>query len=222
MPLVIRGPGCPGGRRRSTTSSINADLAPTILDAAGATAGLHRGRALAAPVRRPPGALPRPRAADREGRRDSTTTRTATSAERHIRGDQDQPLHLRRERHRRARALRPRRPTRTSSRTRSPTPTTPRSRRRWPRGSRRCEAAPARPAARKPDLRLKLPRSKREHGRSCREAKDFLARVRGSAATPGGAGELRGRLASRRATTSPGRSRSGCGRSCCAASTGRR
>ena len=34
----------------------------------------------------------------------------------------------------------------------------------------------------KPDLRLKLPKSQRENGRSCRDAKDFVARVRGSAA----------------------------------------
>ena len=34
----------------------------------------------------------------------------------------------------------------------------------------------------KPDLRLKVPKSHREGGRSCREAKDFIARVRGSAA----------------------------------------
>jgi arylsulfatase A-like enzyme len=34
----------------------------------------------------------------------------------------------------------------------------------------------------KPDLRLKVPESHRENGRSCREAKDFIARVRGSAA----------------------------------------
>ena len=35
---------------------------------------------------------------------------------------------------------------------------------------------------RRPDLKLKLPRSHREHGRSCRRAQDFQARVRGSAA----------------------------------------
>ena len=34
----------------------------------------------------------------------------------------------------------------------------------------------------KPDLKLKLPRSHRENGRSCRDPKDFLARVRGSVA----------------------------------------
>ncbi len=34
----------------------------------------------------------------------------------------------------------------------------------------------------KPDLKLKLSRSHREHGRSCRGPKDFLARVRGSVA----------------------------------------
>ena len=34
----------------------------------------------------------------------------------------------------------------------------------------------------KPDLKLKLPRSKRQNGRSCREARDFLVRVRGSVA----------------------------------------
>jgi len=36
----------------------------------------------------------------------------------------------------------------------------------------------------KPDLQLKLPRSRRAHGRSCREPKEFLARIRG-AGTPG-------------------------------------
>jgi len=34
----------------------------------------------------------------------------------------------------------------------------------------------------RPDLKLKLPRSVRENGRSCRPARDFLTRVRGSAA----------------------------------------
>jgi N-acetylglucosamine-6-sulfatase len=34
----------------------------------------------------------------------------------------------------------------------------------------------------KPDLKLKLPKSVRQNGRSCREARDFLARVRGSVA----------------------------------------
>ncbi len=34
----------------------------------------------------------------------------------------------------------------------------------------------------KPDLRMKLPSSHREHGRSCRDAKDFLVRLRGDAA----------------------------------------
>ncbi len=34
----------------------------------------------------------------------------------------------------------------------------------------------------KPDLRLKLPKSKRENGRSCRNPRDFIARIRGAGA----------------------------------------
>ena len=46
MPLLIRGPGVPAGSR-STRSSVNADLAPTILDAADAEPGLvEDGRSL--------------------------------------------------------------------------------------------------------------------------------------------------------------------------------
>ena len=52
----------------------------------------------------------------------------------------------------------------------------------------------------KPDLKLKLPRSKRENGRSCREARDFLVRVRGSVAGQVVRRRVRGRVGRRRAS----------------------
>ena len=53
VPLVIRGPGVPAGRTTDELA-INADLAPTILDAAGASAGLAMdGRSLLAAAAHP-------------------------------------------------------------------------------------------------------------------------------------------------------------------------
>ena len=46
VPLIMRGPGVPEGAARGQLVT-NADLAPTILDAAGARPGKDPGRALA-------------------------------------------------------------------------------------------------------------------------------------------------------------------------------
>ena len=51
VPLLMRGPGIPQGVTVDDLA-INADLAPTILDAAGATRGPRRGRPVAAQLRR--------------------------------------------------------------------------------------------------------------------------------------------------------------------------
>ena len=53
VPLLIRGPGLPAGRVSSELVA-NTDLAPTLLDIAGAERGQDGRRALAPPVRPPP------------------------------------------------------------------------------------------------------------------------------------------------------------------------
>ena len=167
MPLLIRGPGVPEGVTVDDLA-INADLAPTILDAGGRDARPDRGRPVAAPGRRPSGRASTaasccsrraaPTTSDDDGRRaapsppcapaatSTSTTRPASSS-----STTSQP-------------------TRTSSRTRSQ----PRLRRGrgGARGAarRRCAAAPATSCRRSPDLKLKLPHSQREDGRSCRQA----------------------------------------------------
>ena len=96
----MRGPGHPAGGDASATWSINADLAPTIVDAANADPGLVMdGRSLI-PVAQQPGI---------EQGRELLIERAAE-----LQGDPDRALHVRRAQHRRAGALRPAKRTRSS------------------------------------------------------------------------------------------------------------
>ena len=98
VPLIMRGPGVPEGARRRQLVT-NADLAPTILEAAGAKPGKPQdGRSLF-PLLEDRGARMGPRSADR-GRTRRQPAR--------LRRDPHLPLRLRPARERRARALRPR------------------------------------------------------------------------------------------------------------------
>ena len=104
VPLLMRGPDIPKGVTVDDIS-INADLPPTILDAAGAKAGTGPGRPIAASLRRGSRASSRSRAADRTGitrRRGRRTDRGRV-----LRGP-NLEIQVRRERDRRDRALRPR------------------------------------------------------------------------------------------------------------------
>ena len=107
VPLVIRGPGVPAGVTVDDLA-INADLAPTILDAAGRDrrAASRTGARCSRSPRTPSACHGRELLLEKGGR--GRRRRRRRPAERHLRRDPHQPLHLRRERHRRARALRPR------------------------------------------------------------------------------------------------------------------
>ena len=210
MPLLIRGPGIPEGVAVSDISS-NADLAPTILDAADAAGGARRRRALAAAVRRAPAAPARPRAADRAAGGAATTTtaaRTGSSTTRF--GTTATPTS-------RTRAAR------SSSTTCEAIPTSSSTSTCNPAYAEVEAALAGRLAAlescagpscrTKPSLKLRLKRARRENGRSCHDAKGFVAKVQGPAAT--GAGEVRfavgskpagqGRLRRRRGSRRSGR-----------------
>ncbi|HEY8002564.1 MAG TPA: sulfatase [Solirubrobacterales bacterium] len=179
VPLVIRGPGVPEGVTVDDLS-VNADLAPTIVDAAAATAGLPEdGKSL----------LPFAEHPDRfHGREllfekgdvvddvDDGTPQSGTFAavrtSRYVYVDDTtgelelydlklDPYQLQNQITNPAYdAVEAALATRLAS-------------------LRKCAGESCRT---KPDLKLKLPRSHREHGRSCRDPKDFLARVRGSVA----------------------------------------
>ena len=95
VPLMIRGPGIPAGVNVGDLT-INADLAPTIVDVANASPGLAMdGRSLI-PVARNPG-TERGRELLIEGERSYTTAE--------VQCDSDRALHVRRVRHRREGAL---------------------------------------------------------------------------------------------------------------------
>ena len=91
VPLEMRGPGIPPGVTVGDLS-INADLAPTILDVDGSERRRRHGWALADPVRATAGCRAGARAVDRGA---------------DLRGDPDRALHVRRVRQRREGALRP-------------------------------------------------------------------------------------------------------------------
>ena len=146
VPLLMRGPGVPKGVEVEEMA-INADLSPTILDAANAKATLPQdGRSLLKLAEEPDRWL-RPRAPDRA----VLARRRGRRARRHrVPGGPDPALRVRTQRDRRARALRPRQATHTSCRTRSPTPPTTRSRPRSPDALPRSPRAAARAATPSP------------------------------------------------------------------------
>ena len=160
VPLLIRGPGIPPGTV-SGELVANTDLAPTLLDATGATADTAGRRALAAPVRSRSAAAHAPARPARRARRRATSTATARRARHRVpryRAIRTAPLPLRRVAGRGARALRPRpRPRRDALAPRRPplpapaalaapgaaAPARLRRRRRAGRPSARCDEAPA-------------------------------------------------------------------------------
>ena len=181
VPLVIRGPGMPAGRdgrraRRSTPTSRRRSSTPPARRRAGS-------RTAARCCRSPPtrSARARPRAADR-AEHSRRRRRRRRAAERRTSPRAHRALHLRPAT----------RPASSSSTTSTPTPYQLQNQIANPaydrgrggagvaarRTLRSCAGEGCRT---KPDLKLKLPRSRREHGRSCRRPKDFVARVRGSA-----------------------------------------
>ena len=122
VPLMMRGPGIPRGVEVRDEVS-NADLAPTIIDAAGARADHLAGRADAAALHRRPHAHARPRAPDRAGHCREAERKPARDR---VPGDQDRALQVRPLLGQPGRAVRPQA---RSPRTREP-PRRPRLRRR--------------------------------------------------------------------------------------------
>ena len=218
MPLLIRGPGIPKGVSVDELA-INADLAPTILDA-DRRRGRRRGRRpLAAAARRAPERRLRGRELlieQQAGDDDEDANGVFYSALRNARYTYVE------QRERRDRALRPRRrpvPARQPGRQ-------PRLRRgRGGAGGAagaRCGPAPAPSCRSKPALKLKLPRSKRRDGRSCRRGGRVRRAGAGRGAPVGSCSRAFGVGAKSSGPTAPRRSGSGSRRACCAASAGRR
>ena len=150
VPLMIAGPGFPE-RRTVRSPTVNADLAPTILDLADADAGLPPGRRLAAPRRPQPGSVRRSLAPDRDLREPA----------RHpaLRRGADPPLPLRALRARARGALRPQaRPVGAPERPRRPTLRS---------GTRRAQRRARSPAVVR---RCELPAGLGEHARARRSA----------------------------------------------------
>ena len=175
VPLLVRGPGIGKGVKVDDLVT-NADLAPTIVDAAGAKAGLPEDGESLLPFAPASGAQARPRAADRAVRR---RARRGGPARDRLHRDPHLALQVRRVRLGRDRALRPqRRPVRAQQPARRP-------------GARRLEATLASrlaalrncagPSCRtQPSLKLKLPREVRRSGPDCRRPRNFVAKVRGA------------------------------------------
>jgi arylsulfatase A-like enzyme len=180
VPLVIRGPGIPAGVTVEDLA-VNADLAPTILDAAGATGGLAQdGRSLlpyAAHPKRLHGRellLEKGSVVDADddaipqtGTFSAIRTRRYVYAE-NITGELElydlatDPYEL-------------------QNQINNPAYDVAQAALASRLASLRSCAGPS--CRTKPDLKLKLPKSERDHGRSCRDPKDFIARVRGSGAS---------------------------------------
>jgi arylsulfatase A-like enzyme len=180
VPLVIRGPGVPEGIDVQDLS-INADLAPTILDAAGATAGLTEdGRSLLPFADHPDRLHGRELliekgnildADDDEGAVQSgefAAIRTSryiyvenATGERELYDLATDPYQL-------------------NNQIANPAYATVAADLAVRLASLRSCAGES--CTRKPDLRLRLPRSIQQNGHSCRPPKDFLARIRGHGA----------------------------------------
>ena len=150
MPFILRGPGVPAGRTvRGQVSNI--DFAPTLVDAAGAKAGPHDGRRLAAARRsRNPRSAPEP--GDRASRRSRRCSRATSRSQRRgtgptsgVRTDRYTYVVYNGDAASRSSTTAAR--TRTSCATSPPTRPTRRSRRGWPRelraSSTRCRGARA-------------------------------------------------------------------------------
>lgn len=174
VPMLIRGPGVAEGKT-VTDLSANADIAPTVLDAAGATAGLAvDGRSLLPSAKHPERLRGREllveqyTSADDEG----GIPGVVYSAVRNARyayvenGTGEVELY--------DMELDPFQLTNVAG---NPVYAAARAALAARLASLRTCTGPG--CRQKPSLKLKLPRSQRENGRSCRSAKDFLARVRG-------------------------------------------
>jgi arylsulfatase A-like enzyme len=176
VPLVIRGPGVPRGVTVDDLS-INADLAPTIVDAADATAGrVEDGRSLLPFATHPDRMHGRELLIEEGNQGDDednvngfgySAVRTSrylyvdnASGEIELYDLDRDPFELANAHGDPAYAkVEPRLAARLAS-------------------LRGCAGSGCRT---KPDLRLKLPKSNLDHGRACRDARRFIVRVRGSA-----------------------------------------
>jgi arylsulfatase A-like enzyme len=179
VPLVIRGPGVPAGVTVDDLS-INADLAPTVLEAAGATPGLTEdGRSLLPFAEHPDRFHGRELLIekgdvgdDEDDQAPQSGTFSAIHTSRYIYAENItgelelydlavDPYQLDNQVNNPAYdALEADLASRLAS-------------------LRTCAGESCRT---QPDLRLKLPKSKRENGQSCRDPRDFTARLRGAAA----------------------------------------
>ena len=175
VPLLMRGPGIPKDVSVDELA-INADLAPTILDATGAEPGVAvDGRSLLSVTEHP----------RRLRGRELLIEQMA--------GDDDEdangvfysacatPLHVRQQRKRRDRALRPRRGS-VPAVNQVANPAYDAAEAALAARLARLRACTGPSCRSKPALNLKLPRAKRRDGRSCRRAGQFVARVGGAAA----------------------------------------
>jgi hypothetical protein len=180
VPLVIRGPGVPEGATVADLS-INADLAPTILDAAGATPGLPEdGRSLLPFADHPDRFHGRELLIEKGNILDDDDEDAIQSGEfaavrtsRYIyvenaTGEKElydlagDPYELQNQ---------------IANPAYAPVVAALATRLASLRG---CAGETCR---RKPSLKLKLPRSVRQNGQSCRPARDFIARIRGAGAS---------------------------------------
>jgi N-acetylglucosamine-6-sulfatase len=171
VPLVIRGPGVPEGVSVEDLS-VNADLAPTILDATGASAGLNEdGRSLL-PFAAHPDRLHGRELLIEKGNQLEIGTFAAIRTSRYIyvenaTGERQlydlavDPYEL-------------------NNQVANPAYGTVVADLAARLASLRSCAGES--CRRKPDLRLKLPRSVQQNGHSCRPPKAFLARIRGQGA----------------------------------------
>jgi N-acetylglucosamine-6-sulfatase len=180
VPLVIRGPGVPTGTVQDL--SVNADLAPTIADAAGATPGLTEdGRSLL-PFAAHPGRMhgrellfEKGNAFD-DGDGDGAAQSGAFGAVRTSRYIYVQNATGELELYDLATD-----PYQLQNQILNPAYDAVESALAARLAALRTCAGPS--CMRKPDLRLRLSRSRREHGHSCREPRRLLAKVKGSASS---------------------------------------